>query len=127
MTRADDVRKSLLLALLAVPVAVAAQDAAMPPPLQDPWIPPSIRKALPAAAATPPTQGAALAAQVERKLRASFEAAVVDASGTLTQEEARAAGLGYVADRFRDIDVRRTGRVSFDDLLRYLRKQGAAL
>lgn len=127
MRRARRLLPWAVVVLLGAPWSAGAQDAAMQVPLQDPWVPPSVRKALPEAGAKPRTQGAALSAQVERKLRAAFDAAVVDASGTLTQAQARAAGLGYVADRFREIDVARTGRIGFDDLLRYLRRHGAAL
>jgi hypothetical protein len=92
-------------------------------PLRDPWVPEHARKP----SAAPPTEGAALRAQIEAKLRASFEAADTKRAGTLTREQAKAAGLGYVAENFERIDTRRSGRVSFDDLKRYLRSQGADL
>jgi Ca2+-binding EF-hand superfamily protein len=80
-----------------------------------------VRKAAPVAA----TQGPALKDQVERKLRASFDAADVDRTGTLTLAQARRAGLGVVANNFQLIDTDRSGRVSFDDLKRYFRRLGA--
>jgi Ca2+-binding EF-hand superfamily protein len=72
-----------------------------------------------------PTQGAALAAQVERKLHASFQAADSAGTGRITREQARAAGLGTVAEHFDRIDAQHTGTVSFDEVRRYLKSQGA--
>jgi hypothetical protein len=93
------------------------------PPMRDPWVPPALRSK---AATQPPAAGDALKAQVERKLRASFDAADVSGKG-LTREQAEAAGLGYVAKNFDRIDTAGTGRVTFDDLTRYLRARGANL
>jgi len=93
------------------------------PLLRDPWVPEHARKA----SSAPPTEGAALRAQVEAKLRAAFDAADTKRRGTLTRDEAKAAGLGYVAEHFERIDTRKSGRVSFDDVKRYLRARGAAL
>ena len=118
-------RSLLLPALLAVPLIASAQQAQMHAPLQDPWVPPAVRKALPQVPTQAPTQGAALKAQVESKLRAGFAAADTDGGGTITLAQARAAGLGFVANNFREIDTAHTGRVSFDDVKRYLRRQGA--
>jgi hypothetical protein len=89
----------------------------------DPWVPPAMRKAAP----RPPAEGAELKAQVERKLLASFEAADVERAGTLTRDQARAGGLGFIVKNFDRIDTAGAGRVSFDDLKRYLRAQGADL
>ena len=114
----------VLAALAAMPASAApAGDAAVQTPLRDPWVPPALRRA----ASAPQTEGAALRAQVERKLRASFDAADRSGSGTLTREQARAAGFGIVADNFDRIDSGRNGRVSFEDLKRYLRQRGARL
>ena len=87
----------------------------------DPCVPPALRNAAPA----PQTEGAALQAQVERKLRQSFDAADVERTGTLTREQARAAGLGVVANNFDQIDTAKTGKVTFEDVKRYLRSRGA--
>jgi hypothetical protein len=117
------------LALAASPTLSAqAQQAHSPPatveaPMRDPWVPPELRK--PAAVAAP--QGAALRARVERKLKASFDAADVNRSGTVTREQARAAGLGYIVKHFDEIDLQRAGAVSFEDVKRYLRSKGAQL
>lgn len=87
----------------------------------DPCVPPALRNAPPA----PQTEGAALQAQVERKLRQSFDAADVERAGTLTREQARAAGLGVVANNFDQIDTAKTDKVTFEDVKRYLRSRGA--
>jgi hypothetical protein len=121
-------RRYLLSMILAIlPLGAAAQDAALQTPLRDPWVPPAVRKAAPQTPSAPPTHGAALQAQVEAKLKAGFDAADVEKSGTISREQARAAGLGYIANNFAAIDASRTGRVSFDDVKRYLRRNGAAL
>jgi len=93
------------------------------PALRDPWVPPESRKP----SAAPPTQGAALRTQVERKLRQAFEAADVDHVGTLTRKQASASGMGYVARHFDQMDRRKTGKVRFEDVKRYLVEHGAQL
>ena len=119
----------VVAALLACAAAASAQTPPATPepqlqaPLRDPWVPPHARPSTAAA----PTEGAALRAQIEAKLRAGFDAADAKRAGSLTREQAKAAGLGYVAENFDRIDTRRSGRVSFDDVKRYLRSQGAEL
>jgi hypothetical protein len=95
------------------------------PVLRDPWLPPSVRKS--AATSAPSPTGTALKTQAIDKLRASFMRADVDGVGTITREQARAAGLGLVVARFDAIDPAGRGRIGFDDFLRYLRAQGADL
>ena len=92
-------------------------------PLPDPWVPQQLRKA----ATVSPSQGADLRAQIERKLRDSFDAADVERRGSVTLDEAKRGGLGLVAANFDRIDTARTGRVSFEDVKRYLRAQGGNL
>ncbi|HEX3645149.1 MAG TPA: hypothetical protein VHT95_06050 [Vicinamibacterales bacterium] len=126
-------RLALAAAALAVVVAatvgpVRAATAQSPPAtiettIRDPWVPPELRTPAP----TPPSQGAALRAQVERKLKAGFDRADVARSGTVTRDQARAAGLGYIVKHFDDIDRQRAGAVSFDDVKRFLRARGAQL
>ena len=70
--------------------------------------------------------GAALDAVVEAKLRATFDGADTARSGTLTRDQAQRAGWGWVVAEFDRIDTRRTGRVSFDDILRHLRSRVAS-
>ena len=105
------------------PTASAMPAAVMEVPLRGLWIPAELRKSRPA----PQTSGDELRAQVERKIRQGFEAADAKRGGSLTLEEARAAGLGFVARNFDAIDQRRAGRVTFDDVKRFLREQGAQL
>jgi hypothetical protein len=115
----------------ALPCALAALDAlAVEPmavtseqPLRDPWVPPAARKA----STAPPTDGAALRAQVERKLKQAFDAADVNRTGSLTRQQASAAGLGLVAKHFDEIDRQKSGAVRFDDVKRYLVEHGAKL
>ena len=114
--------KSWVLLLSLPSVAFAAELPSTPVP-RDPWVPPELRKIAPAF----PSRGASLGEEVRRKLQASFDAADVDHAGTLTREQARRGGFGFVANNFDRIDVDRTGRVTFDDLLRYLRASGARL
>jgi hypothetical protein len=125
------------LALAGVALAVVVVGAAAPvqaataqsPPatiettIRDPWVPPELRTPAP----TPAPRGAALRAEVERKLKAGFDRADVDRSGTVTRDQARAAGLGYIVKHFDDIDRQRAGAVSFDDVKRFLRGRGAQL
>ena len=91
-------------------------------PIRGPGIPQStpIEGPLP-----PETRGDALRAQVERKLQATFAAADAEGRGSITREQARAASFGLVADNFDQIDSAGTGRVSFEDLKRFLRQRGA--
>ena len=107
--------------MLAAAAAITADAATVETPMLDPWVPPALRKAAP----RPPVDGVELKALVERKLRASFDAADVAGAGSLTREQASAAGLGFVVKHFERIDAGGTGRVTFDDLKRYLRAQGA--
>ena len=105
--------------------APADVDPSGAPVLRDPWVPPEVRKS--ATRLAPAASGAALKSQVIEKLRASFTRADVEGVGTITREQARAAGLGLVAARFEAIDAAGRGRIAFDDFLRYLRAQGADL
>lgn len=110
---------AVALAALAVAGGARAADpapAAIETPHRDPWVPPSAVPAAPAA----PTTGAQLRAEAEQRLAAAFAAADTAHKGTLTRNEARAAGLGFVARHFDEIDTTRTGAVSFDDVSRYL-------
>ena len=105
--------------------AVAAEPAAATAelPMLDPWVPPEARKP----ATSPPTQGAALREQVERKLKQGFDSADVNRTGTLTREQANAAGLGYITKHFDEIDRQKAGAVRFEDVKRFLRERGAQL
>ena len=120
-------RLRLLVAALALVLPILAQAQSVDPTgpiqteLRDPSVPQALRNVKPA----PATQGGALQAQVERKLRESFDAADVAGAGALTREQAQAAGLGVVAKNFDRIDIAGTGKVTFEDVKRYLRSRGA--
>ena len=96
-------------------------------PLLDPGRPPSaVQQAAQAQnRVRPASVGATLDAEAEAHLRASFDAADTAHRGTLTRAEARAGGFGWIANRFDAIDTRHAGRVSFDDVRRYLKTRDA--
>ena len=101
---------------------------AMPPAafeikLRDPVLPEALRSLTP----TPPTKGDALKADVEQRLRALFDGARAKRAGTLTRDEAAAAGLGYIVNNFAAIDARGTGSVTFEDVENFMRAQGAQM
>ena len=113
----------ILAAMVLASLAAAAQQ--MPPAKfetehRDPWVPPEVRAKAAAKPPIAPTSGRELDAQVEAKLRKRFEAAA-SPDGTLTREQARAAGLGAIAQRFDAIDRSGRGAIRFDDYLAYLR------
>ncbi|KWF11124.1 EF-hand domain-containing protein [Burkholderia pseudomultivorans] len=104
-----------------------ASDAAAPArarqaQLGDPYVPPAARRPT----AGTQTTGAALHAQVVRKLARQFGAADTQNTGSITEAQARAAGLGYVANHFRQIDASGSGRVSFSDVQRYMQARSAS-
>lgn len=115
-------RNALILAALLV--AAAAQAG----PFLDPGRPPaSAQQAAQAEGRTRAASvGAALHSEAMERLHASFDAADVAHRGTLSRDEARAGGFGWIADRFEAIDTRHAGRVSFDDVRRYLGSRSAS-
>jgi hypothetical protein len=113
-------------ALVALPCIVAlafCAAAADARPRLDPGAPPAdaVRAAQAENRARPASVGTTLAADAERHLRASFDAADTAHRGTLTRAEAQAGGFGWIAQHFDAIDTRHAGRVSFDDVRRYLK------
>lgn len=116
--------KPLVLFLAAMAAASAwGQGAVMEREMIEPWVPPAVAKAM---EATPKSKrGADLRAEVERVLRADFDSAAP--TGTLTREQARAAGLGFIANNFDAIDRRGTGAVRFEDYRDFLRARGGYL
>ncbi|MGU7770887.1 EF-hand domain-containing protein [Burkholderia sp. MR1-5-21] len=90
--------------------------------LGDPYVPPAARKPT----AGTQTSGAALHAQVVAKLARQFRAADTQNTGTVTEAQARAAGLGYVANHFKQIDSTGSGRVSFSDVQHYMQQQSTS-
>jgi hypothetical protein len=106
---------SLLFLLAAAMPAAGAQDK----PCHDPCVPEAARKA----PRTSSPAGAALREQAVLKLKQRFDDADADRNGSLTMAEARDGGFGYVARHFEQIDSQRRGKVSFDDVRRYLSNQ----
>ena len=103
-------------------LALAAGIAAAAPVLRDPAVPEALRHTTPA----PITQGEALRAQVEAKLRARFEVADAEGQGHISRTQAEAAGLGYVAQHFDAIDGNRHGTVSWEQVRAYLHRRERA-
>jgi hypothetical protein len=116
----------MMRTLLIFSILVAAAAARATPHL-DPGRPPaSAQQAAHAEARTRPASiGATLDSDAERHLRASFEAADTAHRGTLSRDEAQAGGFGWIANHFDAIDARHAGRVSFDDVRRYLDSRNA--
>lgn len=110
-----------LLASLAFP-AGAVMNATMERPLCDPCAPAAVKKSSTGSA---PSHGPALRAQVEAKLRAPFDVAAP--TGSMSREQARGAGLGFIERNFDAIDVSGRGAITFDDYKRFLKARGAAL
>ncbi|MPV58000.1 hypothetical protein CFB46_06890 [Burkholderia sp. HI2761] len=111
----------------AASLSAQASDAAAPArarqaQLGDPYVPPAARHVT----AGTQTTGAALHAQVVRKLARQFSAADTQNTGSITESQARAAGLGYVANHFRQIDAGGSGRVSFADVQRYMQARSTS-
>ena len=121
--------RTVLVVSMLVSMLAAATVARATPHL-DPGKPPaSAQQAAQAETRTRPASvGATLDSDAERHLRASFEAADTAHRGTLSREEAQAGGFGWIATHFDAIDTRHAGRVSFDDVKRYLNlhRSGAA-
>ncbi|MBV8659614.1 MAG: EF-hand domain-containing protein [Burkholderiales bacterium] len=87
-------------------------------PMRDPYLPPVARQAKLASATT----GDALHAQVMAKLQRQFMAADMVGSGTITAEQSKRGGMGFVAEHFKEIDVAGRGSVSFEQVRRYLQQ-----
>jgi hypothetical protein len=115
-------KQILTAATLAIASACSACVCAQPQLPQQPYVPKEQR--IPSR--EPPASGEALHAQVAQKLRERFDAADADHSGTLTQQEAQRAGLGYVSENFAAIDTSHRGEVSFEQVQAWLDKRAAA-
>lgn len=112
---------SILLVSILLALPAVAQERAHMAEMGDPYLPPAARQP----STAPPTSGEALRQQVDAKLRRQFETADTQQQGTISAEQARAAGLGYVANHFEQIDTAHSGRVSFEQLRRYLNTRRA--
>jgi hypothetical protein len=106
-----------LMTLLAFSIIVTDGEAFYSDlPQADPVVPPALRQA-------PRDKGASgdeLRQQVLQKLKARFDAADADHDTRLTQDEAKAGGLGFVTQHFADIDTAQRGSVSFDDVRKFV-------
>ncbi|MES2019069.1 MAG: EF-hand domain-containing protein [Pseudomonadota bacterium] len=108
-------RLGLMLAAL-VALDATAQTGTVPP---GPALPPALRNPSP----QPPASGLALRNEAMQKLKQRFEQADLDASGSLTRDEAERAGLGFVVARFDQIDSAGRGKVNFADVKRYMQQR----
>lgn len=121
--------KLLQFAMLAATAAMSQAGAQAPstepaappavrsaPAYPEPYLPPTLRKPLRDYSSSP----VVLRYQTMQKLKKRFDEADQDGSGTLTREEARKAGLGFVDKNFDHIDTAQKGNVTFDDLKSYL-------
>lgn len=81
-----------------------------------PYLPPHLRSPAPQT----PASGQALKNEAMLKLQRRFEEADLDASGSVTRDEAKRAGLGFVDANFDEIDSTGRGKVSFDDVRKFM-------
>ena len=98
------------------PAAPAPTVVRSAPAYPEPYVPPALRKPLRDATTGP----VLLRYQAMQKLKRRFDEADQDGSGTLSREEARKAGLGFIDKNFEHIDTYQRGNISFDDLKAYL-------
>ncbi len=121
--RRSEILSLPLLALTCLALAIVSFTAAAAPHrptgVDGPFFPPSTPSTIAPAATT----GAALQEQALVRLKQSFDAADTTHAGALTVEQARHAGLAFIADHFDEIDTDHQRRVSFQDVCRYLKKR----
>ncbi|MBB3148763.1 hypothetical protein FHS21_005211 [Phyllobacterium trifolii] len=68
----------------------------------------------------PPVTGDSINAEVNAELAARFAEAAGTSSGLLTQQQAKNASWGYVADHFAAIDRDHDGYITFGDVLDFM-------
>ncbi len=102
-------------------LALLAADASAQSSMASPG--PSLPPALRTPSALPPASGQALRNEAMQKLKRRFEEADLDANGSLSREEAQRAGLGFVVRSFDEIDSAKRGKVSFDDVKKYMQQR----
>ena len=68
----------------------------------------------------PPVTGQSINAEVNAELAARFAEAAGTSSGLLTQQQAKNASWGYVADHFAAIDRDHDGYITFGDVLDFM-------
>lgn len=71
----------------------------------------------------PELRGQALRNQAIGNLKKRFDAAADPSTHLLSLADAKAAGFGYVADHFKEIDRNGSGYISFADLVLYLKSR----
>ena len=76
------------------------------------------------AAAMLPSSGSELQQQAQQRLDARLGANTVLSNGAaITQAQAQANGLGYIAKHFNEIDTAHSGRVTMSDVRQYLQQR----
>ena len=71
-----------------------------------------------------PTTGALLQQEAQQRLTKRLSAnTTLGAGGAITKAQAQASGLGYVAKHFDQIDAAHSGRVTMDDVQRYVQQR----
>ena len=97
-----------LLPLIGMSNANAYDDMPKPPPPPKGWVHPA-----------KPTENSVVQ-KVETQTTERFTAATGgDVNGMLSQQQAKAAGWGFVSDHFAEIDQSGSGYVRLDDVLRF--------
>ncbi|MFT0175047.1 hypothetical protein ACLKMY_40380 [Paraburkholderia mimosarum] len=87
----------------------AYDDLPVPPPPPEGWVPP------------PRQSENSVTRNVESQIRQRFTAATGgNPNGLLSQQQAKAAGWGFVSDHFSEIDRAGTGYVRLDDVLQFM-------
>lgn len=109
------------LLLAAGVLAAAGAHAQTDSTVQGPALPPALRSQGPST--TPATSGEALRSEALQKLRRRFEEAELDGDGKLSEDEAKRAGLGFIAGNFAEIDTAKAGKVSFDDVRKFMQQR----
>jgi len=94
--------------------------AQVPASQQGPYLPPALRTPAP----SNPASGQALRNEAMDKLKKRFQEADTDANGSVTREEAKRAGLGFVENNFEDIDIAGRGAVTFEDVRKFMAQRG---
>lgn len=98
--------------------------ASRPPGLspEEIYIPPGVPRST-----QPPLSGEALDNYIREQLKQQFNAADTNRTGRVTIKQAEKAGWGYLVNHFNEIDRNKSGSVTFEDILSYMRSQGARL
>ncbi|PMS21327.1 hypothetical protein C0Z18_08425 [Trinickia dabaoshanensis] len=120
-------RASLAVALVLCAggaLASTLQSVSPPVPLHDGGVDgPFLQRGARASSDTA-TTGAALKLEAQNRLAASLgENRAFSNNAAITQAQAKANGLGYVAEHFQEIDAARSGKVTLKQVQQYLQQQ----